>query len=143
MEGTTEENNAASIAAEPSASQGFDKGKSKSIFRHLESARAQSAVQNLSEKSEVSTYLECRIEDPSVDPLSCWKSKSNSLPKLSKLAKIYLGIPASSGSVERMFSIAGALQRSRRASLSWSTIEKLLCHRDMRVGELFGKKQMP
>ncbi|CAG7730152.1 unnamed protein product, partial [Allacma fusca] len=57
-------------------------------------------------------------------------------------ARIYLGFPASSGSAERLFSIAGVLQRSRRSRLKWSTIEQLLCYRELRLSQIFGKAQI-
>jgi hypothetical protein len=42
------------------------------------------------------------------DPLVFWKAHENSLPLLASLAKKFLGVPASSASVERMFNISGA-----------------------------------
>lgn len=45
------------------------------------------------------------------------------------MAKIYLAIPSTSGNVERLFSIAGAIARARRASIKTDTLEKLLCCR--------------
>ena len=47
-------------------------------------------------------------------PLLFWKINENRFKELSKLAKKYLGVPASSASVERMFSIAGHVFHTQR-----------------------------
>lgn len=80
---------------------------------------------------EISSYLrESQIPEES-SPLQYWKENEQKYPRLAKLAKIYLGIPASSGSVERLFSVAGALARARRARLKVSTIETLLFRKEL------------
>lgn len=75
--------------------------------------------------SELENYL----SGPCVSletPLLYWKKNADIFPRLAKLAAVCLSIPASSGSVERLFSTSGALQRARRASLLPSTIENLV-----------------
>jgi len=44
-------------------------------------------------------------------PLLFWKLNENRFKELSKLAKKYLGVPASSAAVERMFSICGPISQ--------------------------------
>ena len=112
----------------------------KSLFRHLKSAESYAQVVRSEENDEIKRYLGGRVEGLDEDPLKFWSLNATMFPTLSKLARIYLGIPASSGSVERMFSISGALQRSRRARLSWVTIEKILCYRDYGSAEIFPNK---
>ena len=50
-------------------------------------------------------------------PLEFWKANHAKLPLLANLAKKYLGIPASSASVERMFSICGHILSLRRRKM--------------------------
>jgi hypothetical protein len=73
------------------------------------------------------------------DPLEYWKKSALRFPKLAIIAKRVFGVPASSSDVERLFSVAGALQRSRRSLLKCDTIENILMYRDHRITEL--KKQ--
>jgi hypothetical protein len=51
-------------------------------------------------------------------PLDFWKMHEEKYKPLAQLAKIYLGVPASSASVERIFSISGHILSSKRASMS-------------------------
>jgi hypothetical protein len=52
-------------------------------------------------------------------PQSFWSSSSpDAYPSLRRLATKYLGIPATSASVERLFSVAGAIIRARRSRLA-------------------------
>jgi len=62
--------------------------------------------------------------------LEWWKTNSARLPSLSKLARSYLAIPASSTSSERMFSIAGNIINCRRTNLTSETVNKLVFVRD-------------
>lgn len=47
-----------------------------------------------------------------------WNKYSCDLPYLGKLAKILLNVPASSANIERFFSIAGVICKSRAANMS-------------------------
>ena len=58
------------------------------------------------------------IKSSSFDcPLKFWKSNQYKFPLLAKLAKKFLGIPASSASAERMFSIAGHIFSLKRRKM--------------------------
>jgi hypothetical protein len=48
------------------------------------------------------------------DTLLFWKTHETSLPILAPLAKKFLGVPASSASVERMFNISGHVFANKR-----------------------------
>ena len=65
---------------------------------------------------------------PNMMPEEYWVKEAVHYPVLSKLARKYLSIPASSASVERLFSVCGAIIRARRARLSANTVEALLFH---------------
>lgn len=107
--------------------------KKRSMFDLVEfSSSAQLA--GLDGRNEIEEYLQVNVKSENVDMeqfslLGFWRDNEIKFPILSRMARKFLGIPASSGSVERLFSIAGAIARSRRASLTPNTIEKLLCCR--------------
>eukprot|EP01022_Parablepharisma_sp_SALTPOND_P031216 TRINITY_DN7896_c0_g1_i4.p1 TRINITY_DN7896_c0_g1~~TRINITY_DN7896_c0_g1_i4.p1 ORF type:complete len:447 (+),score=14.69 TRINITY_DN7896_c0_g1_i4:744-2084(+) len=80
------------------------------------------------EKSEIEKY----IEEPGIDldtmynPLTWWKQKEKQYPELGKLAEIYLSIPATSVSVERLFSLAGDIITKKRSRLDPGMVNNLL-----------------
>jgi len=55
-----------------------------------------------------------------------WACKSGCYPLQAKLARTLLSIPTSSGSVERLFSVSGAIVTARRSRLTATTVESLL-----------------
>ncbi|XP_032446924.1 zinc finger BED domain-containing protein 1-like [Xiphophorus hellerii] len=59
------------------------------------------------------------------NPLLWWKSNAARYPTLSKLAKFFLCIPATSTPSERLFSAAGNIASKRRASLSSQHVDML------------------
>mmetsp|Transcript_1169 Transcript_1169/g.3097 ORF Transcript_1169/g.3097 Transcript_1169/m.3097 type:complete len:83 (-) Transcript_1169:156-404(-) len=73
-----------------------------------------------------------------LDVLAWWKARDHSnladpasgtpagLPTLAKMARQYLGCPASSAGVERMFSRAGKMHDDLKAAQSDSTLEHSL-----------------
>ena len=125
-------------AGEESGNHNSD--NSSSFFRFLNRAPAvTSEIRPQNDTAELTRYLSLPREDENSDPLSFWRYNAQLYPKLAKLAQKYLGFPGSSGSAERLFSVGGALQRSRRARLNWKTVERLLCHRDVRIQQLFRK----
>jgi hypothetical protein len=65
--------------------------------------------------------------DISVNPLNFWSLNEHSYPLLSKLAKQYLSIPASSVTVERLFSSAGDLISKKRNAIDPNNANVLLC----------------
>ncbi len=56
-----------------------------------------------------------KLED---NPLALWKQHGHLFPMLSRLARRYLASPVTSCPVERLFSVAGQVDASRRANLS-------------------------
>jgi len=63
-------------------------------------------------------------------PLTFWKANEVKYPILAKMAKRFLAIPASSGGIERRFSIAGSISRARRASTKAESIENVILIRE-------------
>lgn len=78
--------------------------------------------------NEVEAYLKLDPDsfNQSDCPLQFWKQNASRFPSLSSIAFSYLSTPASSGSVERLFSVAGAVARVRRARLTTMKLEQLL-----------------
>lgn len=60
------------------------------------------------------------------NPLMWWKDNQNQFPHLAKLAKMYLGIPATSVPSERVFSTAGDIVTAQRASLSPDNVDMMV-----------------
>lgn len=60
------------------------------------------------------------------DPLKWWKENSNLYPEVSKLAKKYLSIVATSVQCERLFSEAGNITSKKRSRLSPDRVNNLL-----------------
>ncbi|CAG7734977.1 unnamed protein product [Allacma fusca] len=88
------------------------------------------------QKSELQLYLEEPVLDiilkrkaTTIDVLNYWRTNQSRFPIL-EMAKIYLAIPASSGDIERLFSIAGFLKRQHRNRLDIEFIEDLLISRE-------------
>jgi len=80
----------------------------------------------LPERSEVDVYLEEPPVEEAVCPLLYWKVNEARFPNLSRLAKRYLAVPASSSEIERIFSISRAIARLRRAKISVTSMPDLL-----------------
>ena len=74
--------------------------------------------------SEVNEYLSGGTINEDDDPLSFWSHNRHRYPVLSKLACRYLQTPASSGPVERLFSITGKMFRPDRCRLNDDLFEK-------------------
>jgi hypothetical protein len=58
--------------------------------------------------------------------LTFWRQNESSYPKMSAVAKVILGVPATTAKSESAFSIAGCLLQRRRASIEPMRAEKIL-----------------
>jgi hypothetical protein len=78
-------------------------------------------------QTETEDTLYCNSPtDSEMLPDVYWAKMNKTYPRLAKLARTLLSIPASSGSVERLFSVSGAIVRARRSRLTTTTVESLL-----------------
>lgn len=76
---------------------------------------------------EAESFLGLPLEqDLSCDPLTWWHQNGDHFPRLSDLARIIFSIPATSASVERLFSSAGYFVSARRCRLKPSLVDDLL-----------------
>jgi hypothetical protein len=78
-------------------------------------------------QTETEDTLYCNSPtDSEMLPDVYWAKMNKTYPRLAKLARTLLSIPASSASVERLFSVSGAIVRARRSRLTATTVESLL-----------------
>ncbi|XP_076849420.1 E3 SUMO-protein ligase ZBED1-like [Brachyhypopomus gauderio] len=80
---------------------------------------------NVIEK-EIKSYLLIPEVDSDVNPLEWWKTQEINFPRLAKLAKKYLCVPASSSPSERAFSTGGNVVTCHRASLKPHSVDRLV-----------------
>lgn len=88
------------------------------------STNAQSVNHTCSE--EVEEYLKATRIPTTYSPLRWWARREKQFPRLAKLAKIYLAVPATSTPSERVFSLAGNTVTRQRASLHPGNVDKLV-----------------
>ncbi|XP_039597059.1 E3 SUMO-protein ligase ZBED1-like [Polypterus senegalus] len=91
---------------------------------------AEQALPPNNQKSSVACELESLLQssylDSEGDPLKWWKEHEKSYPRLSKVAKKYLCIPATSSPSERAFSSGGNLVTCLRSSLKPDQVDRLV-----------------
>ena len=59
------------------------------------------------------------------DPLAWWKTNEGKFPRIAKLARKYLAIPASEVASERSFSVAGLTVSKLRSALDPDNVDQL------------------
>ncbi len=127
----TEAQIGAGVSREPADIQvGPPVKKRKSIFA-IVSELAESSSEKRVSLNEIDDYLSSPLV-PGDDldnncPLTYWKKHAPTLPVLATMARRYHGMPASSGAIERLFSVAAGLGKARNARLLPETTESILC----------------
>ncbi|GAA6088583.1 zinc finger BED domain-containing protein 1-like [Tachysurus ichikawai] len=76
-------------------------------------------------RKEVQMYFSESQIDKQEDPLGWWKENEDRFPNLSKMARSFLCIPATSTPSERIFSAAGNICSQKRARLSREHVDML------------------
>lgn len=76
--------------------------------------------------SELTRYLEEEPIDSSADPLAWWRDNQLRFPLLSKIARKYMCICATSAPAERVFSTAGSIITHLRSSLKPEKVNMLV-----------------
>lgn len=104
--------------------------KTNNFWKLFDSVNSTDELMESTQESIIDTELKLYCEQPRLnrhsDPLRWWKMQSMRLPKLSKLAKQILAVPATSVPSERVFSKAGELISARRSRLGKDSVDKIL-----------------
>ena len=126
---------------QPEAEQGEPCEKTRKVaytgrakYLALASVSASGSDKCKSAKEEMYRYINMQHEfqkspDGSLqelDPIAFWLSNSEDLPRLAKLANLVMGVPASSASVERVFSHGGIIFRPHRRRLTDEHLSQLI-----------------
>ncbi|XP_038561459.1 E3 SUMO-protein ligase ZBED1-like [Micropterus salmoides] len=77
-------------------------------------------------EAELNNYLLTRSIDKEEDPLVWWKTHRVSFPRLAKLARKYLCIPATSSPSERIFSASGNIVTCQHSCLKPAMVDRLV-----------------
>ena len=96
------------------------------LFGFMDSATTAANARSSVTADEIDDYLSQTCTNRTSDPLNFWKLQEKNLPCLALLAEKYLCFPATSGPVERLFSIAGKVYRPDRCLLKDKTFEALM-----------------
>eukprot|EP00854_Cymbomonas_tetramitiformis_P034068 gene34068-biopygen9701 len=78
------------------------------------------------ERDELQQYLCLPDAKPDVDVLEWWRKHSVTFPSLARMARQFLGVPASTAGVERAFSSVNFMHSDLRKSLEEGTIQHTL-----------------
>ncbi len=117
---------AAQAATEPSTT-GKEKRSLGSFFKS-KAVPPPSSTMQLEDaiKAELDNYLMTPTIDGEEDPLAWWRMHNVNFPWLSKLARKFLCIPATSSPSERLFSASGNVVTCQRSCLKPSKVDVLV-----------------
>ena len=65
---------------------------------------------SVSGETELSAYMRMQQLSSDTDPLMWWKQHQQEFPRLARMTRQYLAVPASSASPERLFSSVGLVK---------------------------------
>lgn len=77
-------------------------------------------------EAELNSYLMTPAIDGEEDPLAWWKVHKINFPRLCKMARKYLCVPATSAPSERLFSAEGNIVTCTRSSLKPAKVDMLV-----------------
>ena len=119
---------AGAAAAAPEARRGKKEAQMQMDFAELFGPYFETADQRRA--STVAEELRDYAQVPQIptmeNPLAWWSRNEQRFPRLSKLAKSYLAVPATSTPSERVFSLAGNTVTRQRSSLHPDHVDKLV-----------------
>jgi hypothetical protein len=109
------------------ASNSHDVGSFSGFMQHVEHIQPASVVPEVGAliSHEVVAYMAVAVEPMTADVLYWWAKVGRiKFPNLAKLARQYLGCPASSASTERVFSLAGRVFGDHNQNLTPLNLEE-------------------
>jgi hypothetical protein len=77
----------------------------------------------VSGQTELNAYMQVQQLSNDTDPLMWWKQHQQEFPRLVRMARQYLAVPASSASPERLFSSVGLVKSDLRGRLETTMID--------------------
>ena len=77
-------------------------------------------------QDELAEYMKLEQVSNKVNPTEWWKERAGVFPNLEVMARQYLGCPASSASVERLFLSVGVAFSDKRQSAKAATLESIM-----------------
>ena len=83
-------------------------------------------ITTLTHREELDAYMAESLPPRSTCPLLWWKDNSTKFPLVSKVAKCFLNIPATSTPSERVFSTGGNTVTQQRSSLKPGNVDALI-----------------
>lgn len=111
---------------QPSAAEKKAKKSLGSFFKTAPVPSSSSVQMAQAIEAELNSYLLSPTIDSEADPLAWWKLHQVSYAQLSKLARKYLCIPATSSPSERLFSTSGNVVTCQRTCLKPSKVNMLV-----------------
>jgi hypothetical protein len=90
------------------------------VFAMIDAHRAKKPGQGY---GEVASYCSLPLESVKCNTLEWWKANETHYPSLAKIARVYLGMLASSATEERVFSRGSLVQTNRRTRLGDDVFE--------------------
>ena len=100
--------------------------KTKSLIWDYDSVDEDEDTPSTAEESEVTTYLKTKRIERQRNPLLWWKMQEAIFPRLAKLTRKILCIPATSVPSERVFSKTGELVSARRANIKACNVDMIV-----------------
>jgi hypothetical protein len=85
---------------------------------------------------EYKIYQSLPLSDQDTNPLEWWKQHQSQFPNLSRMARDYLAIPATSVPSEEAFSLGKNLITDKRNRLAGKTIRVCMCLKSWWTGGL-------
>jgi len=73
-------------------------------------------------ETELNAYMRVQQVAKDTDPLMWWKQHQQEFPRLARMTRQYLAVPASSSSPERLFSSVGLVKSDLRGSFLDNTL---------------------
>ena len=125
-EAVKDENDNDTNSTEPPEKQ--SKSAMESLFGDVFITKVEKPAACVTERviAEINMYKDEQTMPLNKNPLMWWKVNAHKYPLISKTAKFYLGIPATSVPSERVFSTAGDIVNAQRATLSQENVDMLI-----------------